>query len=46
VCGAHYQHGEHHAWKRKFEGMEVSEAKTLRALERRLISIVAKRRLC
>ena len=30
LCGAQYQHGDlYHAWKRKFGGMEVSEARRL-----------------
>ena len=34
VCAAHnISAATYHAWKRKFEGMEVREAKTLRALE-------------
>ena len=34
VCAAHnISTGTYHAWKRKFGGMEVSEAKRLRALE-------------
>ena len=34
VCAAHnISMGTYHAWKRKFGGMEVSEAKRLRALE-------------
>ena len=34
VCAAHnISTGAYHAWKRKFGGMEVSEAKRLRALE-------------
>jgi len=34
VCAAHnISAGTYHAWKRKFGGMEVSEAKRLRALE-------------
>jgi putative transposase len=35
VCAAHnVSAATYHAWKRKFGGMEVSEAKRLRALER------------
>ena len=34
VCAAHnISAATYHAWKRKFGGMEVSEAKRLRALE-------------
>ena len=34
VCAAHnISTATYHAWKRKFGGMEVSEAKRLRALE-------------
>jgi putative transposase len=34
VCAAHnISMGTYHAWKRKFGGMEVNEAKRLRALE-------------
>ena len=34
VCAAHdINTGSYHAWKREFGGMEVSEAKRLRALE-------------
>ena len=36
VCAAHnISAATYHAWKRKFGGMEVSEAKSLRALESR-----------
>jgi putative transposase len=34
VCAAHnFSAGTYHAWKRKFGGTDVSEAKRLRALE-------------
>src|SRR5215510_12198520 len=47
VCAAHnISMGTYHAWKRKFGGMEVNEAKRLRALEEENSRLVDPSRRC